>query len=129
MENEKIVLETLKNTYKNLSSYIEQEFVNLKFKSAKCAYNCFSLPTFPEALNCEKECLNSVQTALVVMRSQEKSTKDKLEACLKKTEQAFIGLNDGVGLNLDVDTLCYKEYTADLEILKTEMEKEFSYYY
>lgn len=129
MDSDKITLESLKKTYKELSHYIEQEFIKLNFKSARCAHRCFTLSTFSEAINCEKECLNSIQTAQAVMKSNEHATKDKLESCLKKTEQGYLGLNEGVGMNLDINSICYKQYIADLEILKSEMEKEFSYYY
>lgn len=129
MENNSVLLANLKQKSQALANYIEQEFINLKFKSAKCAHGCFSLSTFAEAVNCEKECLSSVETAIVTLKSNEKLLQRTLATCIKNRDNSIIGNNDELGKAADLDIACYKEYYLNLDSMKSAMEKEFSFYY
>ena len=129
MENNNVVLANLKGKSNALADFIEQEFIKLKFKSAKCAHGCFSLSSFAEAVKCERDCLSSVETAIVTMKSNEKLLQQSLAACLKKRENSIIGNNDELGKSSDLDTACYKEHYHSLDSMKSAMETEFSFYY
>jgi hypothetical protein len=113
----------------DLSKFMEIEFLKLKYKVALCAHNCFDRESFLEAISCEKECTSSVETAFVTMKNLQKMMASRMDQCKKDADEGLEGLNGKIDEAAAGHELCYQQYYQDLESMKKEMEKEFSYYY
>lgn len=107
---------------------LEAEFINLKYKAARCGKNCFVGKGFSEALACEKKCMNSIRNVLEVMKAQQKMIDLKLNACIEEIKIGNEGGNSKIAEAFEGPVYCYKIYSNDLENLKGEMLREFSYY-
>lgn len=109
-------------------SILEQEFIQLKYKTANCARLCFEEKNFPESLNCEKKCLKSVKSVANFIQIQQKSLFDRLDKCVagvEKTRETGFGDTEK---GLEGASHCYQEYMENLRNAKKSIIAEFRFY-
>ena len=118
----------LKNQSKDVLFMLEQGFINLKYKAARCAKRCFETQAFSEALPCEKKCLNSIKRVSEALNMQKELIDKKLESCIQEVESGRQGTGSKLALAFEGPSACYEIYIEDLQQLKQEMITEFNYY-
>lgn len=124
----KVLESLLENESGSLYNLLEKEFINLKFKAAKCARSCFETRKYPEAFRCENQCMNSIKKATNFVQAHQSIAEKNLKSCIDIVIQGREGFNSNVEEAFEGPTLCYEQYLNNLKVVREEAEKEFSYY-
>ncbi|OMJ93536.1 hypothetical protein SteCoe_3516 [Stentor coeruleus] len=112
----------------SLYALLEKEFINLKFKAAKCARSCFETKKIPGAFQCENQCMNSIKKAMNFVQTHQSIAEKNLKSCVDIVIEGREGSNSHTKEALEGPSFCYEEYLKNLRFVKEEAEKEFSYY-
>lgn len=114
---------------KDLVKSLERELIQLKFKSARCARNCFvkNLPV-SSSLNCEKECKQSIDHMKTFITNNFSSLSRDFEKCLMSIQRSLDGEEEQIK---DIESGvrgCYEQLEGELPNRHSKILEEFSYY-
>ncbi|CAG9325235.1 unnamed protein product [Blepharisma stoltei] len=109
---------------------LQSEFIQLKFKAARCARKCFIEKLMPESFRCEKGCMEGISNVKQLIEKKQKEAQDNFHRCVERTGRMSEGLDEGEDI-MDIETgvtNCYEKFRVNIKRMKGEMITEFSYY-
>ena len=112
----------------NMFQTLNAEFIQLKYKAARCAQKCFQLMNLPEAFECEKECMKSIPAVETVVKAQSEAVSQKFTQCIERVESMLEGTNEETEDLESAVASCYQQFTKDLAEAKQKVVEEFGYY-
>lgn len=125
-------LEELKQNLVNEEVKFEA-FLNIKFnilnkKMIKCCKLCYEIRSkkLKEYNNCENNCRNGIKEAFKYTEEKYKNSIEQLNSCIQNAkdnveQRGFDDFNGNV-------FACYKSLVSKIDLIKNDLEKEFSFY-
>jgi hypothetical protein len=113
----------------DLVKSLEHEFIQLKYKSARCARACFSrnLP-LTSNLNCERECKQGIDHMKNFISGNFSNLSVNFERCLMSIQRSLDGQDEQIK---DIESgvrICYEQLQSELPMRHSKILEEFSYY-